>query len=416
MIIVFGRRAYGRVNAHGGEHAHTRFAHVYYLPIVPSGSFWVTQQLGDSVRGFEIRASGKSIAAAYLRMWAPLVAIGALVSASVAGTIVAVVLAAASAWAWSWRDVRGASAMRASDFRLLAFGTRCDPALMTRALRDDMKRALDARWSKLDTQRPPDEVAEHGANSSAEAVAAYGLLALAALDATDATARAKAAAAAQRLVDGAHDDVGAADGPYRAAAAATPALVFDEIASAADGMSAAKANVAQRAEPTRRRMSPIMKGAGFAAVAVVALSLSAFSLSAMREPPSVTFADVDGTHFSGTLVALHCDSIENIGELSNGKAMSACVMGDHIVPVLGTVDNVDAPVVGRLRLLSSQDATYMWPEDVVSSPRVSARYLRVESLAFERGLGIVSMLVLVGLFGLIVRTIVRRVRRAKHPE
>jgi hypothetical protein len=409
MVIVFGRRAYGRVNAHGGEHAHTQFAHLYYLPIFPLSSVWV---MGD--RGFQIRASGKSIAAAYLRVWAPLVAIGALASASIAGAIIAVVLAATSAWAWSWRGVRSESAIRASDFRLLAFGTRCDPALMTRELRDDVKRALDERWAKLDTQRPPDEVAEHGANSSGEAVIAYGLLALAAFDATDTTARVNAAAAARRIADGAHDDSGADDGPYRAATVATRASVLDEIASAAGNVSAANVGAAQRSAP--RRMSPLLKGTLFVATALIALSLGAGALSSMRDPIAVTFADVDGMRYSTARVSLHCDSIENIGEFSNGKDMSACMVGDKIVPVLGMIDDVDAPVIGRLRQLSSQDATYMWPEDVVTSPRVSARYVVVESLAVARALGIVSMVVLAGLFGLLARAIARRVRRAKHPE
>src|SRR5512133_3356729 len=122
MVIIYGRRSFGRIEAHGGEHAQTSFVHVYYMPIVPISSFWVTQDLGTAVRGFEIRASGKSILAAYLRSWGPIAALIAFATAPGAlGLLAPLPFVAATVWAWTLRSLRG-GALRRSDFQLLAFG------------------------------------------------------------------------------------------------------------------------------------------------------------------------------------------------------------------------------------------------------------------------------------------------------
>ena len=125
-------------------------------------------------------------------------------------------------------------AHRRSDFQMLAFGTRCDPERMTSEMRAQLKLGLDERLAALDVKRSPDEVAELlGATSTREAVIAYGLLRLAAIDAPR-DARVKAATAARRILDGARDAAPASDGPYRAAdqdAASPP--IFTDVANAA---------------------------------------------------------------------------------------------------------------------------------------------------------------------------------------
>src|SRR5512144_3366345 len=105
MVIIFGRRAFGRIEAHGGEHAQTSFAHVYYMPLVPVSSFWVTHAGPGGARGFEIRTSGTSILAAYLRSWAPLVAVIAFAIGGLGGVAVGAAAVAACAWAWTLRSL-----------------------------------------------------------------------------------------------------------------------------------------------------------------------------------------------------------------------------------------------------------------------------------------------------------------------
>src|SRR5580765_5601705 len=110
MVIIYGRRSFGRIDAHGGEHAHTSFVHVYYMPLVPIGSFWVTEDHGTSVRGFEIRPSGKSIIAAYLRSWGPIAAIIALSATHGAFRLIAALpFVALTVLAWSWRALHGSA-------------------------------------------------------------------------------------------------------------------------------------------------------------------------------------------------------------------------------------------------------------------------------------------------------------------
>ena len=59
-VVIYGRRAYGRVHQHEGEYADTQFAHIDFIPLFPIGSFWVTQDLGNGQRmGFPIKLNGK---------------------------------------------------------------------------------------------------------------------------------------------------------------------------------------------------------------------------------------------------------------------------------------------------------------------------------------------------------------------
>ena len=78
MMIVYGHRWYGRVHGHGGEHAQTQFAHIYYVPVIPMSSFWVT----NGARGFYTRLSARSVIATYLRWWGLVAAVAAFAISS----------------------------------------------------------------------------------------------------------------------------------------------------------------------------------------------------------------------------------------------------------------------------------------------------------------------------------------------
>jgi hypothetical protein len=230
MVIIYGHRAYGRVEDHGGEHALTTFVHVYYVPLVPTGSMWVTRDhpARDAVR---IGLHGKSIAAAYLRTWGLAIAAACLLFAPGPMTaLVAAGMAALSAWSWSWRRLRGNEARRRSDFNLLAFGTRCEPQRLPRSTRAVLQAALEAQRVRLGLERPPEDVARFGAASRDEAVIAYGLLRLAAIEHRSA----EQDAAVARLLSGNHDALPAGEGPYREAQDKLTAAVHDEIGRIAD--------------------------------------------------------------------------------------------------------------------------------------------------------------------------------------
>jgi hypothetical protein len=86
MIIIWGTRFYGKVDETPGLfHVATKFGHLWYIPLVPSGSFLVLSQEKNSIRGVKIPLSGKSVLAAWLR--------GGSVAAAVAFAIVAMVVA-----------------------------------------------------------------------------------------------------------------------------------------------------------------------------------------------------------------------------------------------------------------------------------------------------------------------------------
>lgn len=57
MIVIYGQSNYGAVDEQGGQYAVTRFAHVYYMPLIPMTSFWMT----GPERGFEIGMAWKSV-------------------------------------------------------------------------------------------------------------------------------------------------------------------------------------------------------------------------------------------------------------------------------------------------------------------------------------------------------------------
>lgn len=78
-MIVFGMRHYGKVDEiEGLGYVKTRFAHIWFLPLLPLGSMFVTSEEGDGVRGLQIGLSGRSVLAAWSRTWVVLTTLGML--------------------------------------------------------------------------------------------------------------------------------------------------------------------------------------------------------------------------------------------------------------------------------------------------------------------------------------------------
>lgn len=347
-VVIYGRRAYGRVHEHEGEYADTQFAHIDFVPLFPLGSFWVTQDLGNGQRmGFPIRLHGRSVLATYLRIWGPIVALGLLATShSLAGTLCAAAVASLSIWSWTWRSRRGAHAHRRSDFDRVALGSRCDPAWMTDDMRARLGKSLENTLAKREDARPPDDVARFGAKDVQEAVLAYGLLRISSVS------HREASASADRLLASAFEQLPQDGGPYReAVASAVPEL--GEAISAAARAAAVRAS-GHREPPRRWFHNRWLQLVGLLFVTMPALALGTMNLRPARD---VTAAQIGGVHppTEGP-VRVHCDRIQNDDwRILEGdrvdERITFCWQGAHALPIV-TKDDSDltaTTVEGRLR-------------------------------------------------------------------
>lgn len=86
MIIIYGSRLYGKVDVVPGFfHVETKFGHLWYIPLIPVGSYLILNKSGDGWNGVQIPLNFKSICFAWLR------------AASLVGGVVASIIALATA-------------------------------------------------------------------------------------------------------------------------------------------------------------------------------------------------------------------------------------------------------------------------------------------------------------------------------
>lgn len=79
MVIVYGTRFYGKVNACGSSFLATQFFHIYYVPLIPIATQLILEEnVGGSFKGIKSTFSVKSMLAAYLRVWGPIAVIVAI--------------------------------------------------------------------------------------------------------------------------------------------------------------------------------------------------------------------------------------------------------------------------------------------------------------------------------------------------
>jgi hypothetical protein len=176
-------RTYGRVDEDRGEYAETEFLGLGPLPLTPVRSFWITHDGGGPRSGFPIKLHGWSVAAVYLRFWLPCLMLPLLISRSFRpdALVIAVgVACAASLWSWSWWP-RGEAARRRSDYDLITFGSRCDPARMKPAMTELLRHRLELHLAGQSAVPPTSDGARLAASEVNEALVAYGLLRLAAV-------------------------------------------------------------------------------------------------------------------------------------------------------------------------------------------------------------------------------------------
>jgi len=219
MFVIYGTAFYGQVDSHGGQHQLTKFFHIYYVPLLPVDTMWVTQDAGRGYNGHAVQMSGRSVLAGYARVWGPIAATAAVVTGSPASMLAAGAFAALTAWTWKWRALRGARERRRSDFHLRAFGTRCDPLRMEEGLASVLQAHVAERWAQVSDGNTPEDVARLGAANPGQAVLAYASLRLAARLAPGDDAR-LALDASERVLDAVKDsdDRALEGGPYRSTA------------------------------------------------------------------------------------------------------------------------------------------------------------------------------------------------------
>ena len=69
-MIVYGTRLYGYCDEiEGVGHVATKFAHIWFLPLIPLSGFFVFD--GDDDRGVEIPMRGKSVPVSYTHLTLP---------------------------------------------------------------------------------------------------------------------------------------------------------------------------------------------------------------------------------------------------------------------------------------------------------------------------------------------------------
>jgi hypothetical protein len=84
MYIVWGSRFYGKVDEVPGLcHVATQFGHVYYIPLIPVGTYAVIAEQGDNFQGVPLPLSGKSVLTAWLRAGLVLGGAAALIASAV---------------------------------------------------------------------------------------------------------------------------------------------------------------------------------------------------------------------------------------------------------------------------------------------------------------------------------------------
>ncbi len=372
-VIIYGVRPYGTVDAYGGEHAETSFFHIWFVPLIPTGSRWITGRTPDGSTGYTIDMLGKSVVAGYLRVWGPIVGVGTF-AAGIGGNLgllaISLLAIAATVWTWTWRSVRGEMTKRRSDFNLVAFGTRCEPRRMPGELRAAFKKSLDERWAELKPDRTPNDVARHGTKDANEAIVAYGLLRLAGV--MRGRAGREEDGDADRILDGSQSALAIGEGPYREgvqekSVTGSLAHVVKAMAVASDVLRDTPQARAERLVQAKKRSRKQLVGlvlaipVMFGGVALFVESVTPARDVSLRELERMS-APV------GKRVRVTCDSIEGpVWEETDGGGrathrISMCVLGKKLLPIRFEADSAvpTKTFEGELRRVRDQD---IWVRD-----------------------------------------------------
>ena len=154
MLIIYGSRLYGKVDVVPGLfHVETKFGHLWYIPLIPVGSYLVLNKTGDGWNGVQIPMSFKSVCYAWLRA-------GTLL-AGVIGSIIALVELKNGPEAWLTPAIVGVSSL--ATFAVVAFHKGSTHATYDRAcqlgemvgLTPEGKAMIDRIYGSWDGQPDP---------------------------------------------------------------------------------------------------------------------------------------------------------------------------------------------------------------------------------------------------------------------
>lgn len=338
------RRTYGRVDEHDGEYVETEFRSWLQIPLVPVRSFWIADDRGRERTGFPLHLQPRSVAAAYLRIWAPGIATAVLVLGGSLATAIAAALFGLSAWSWTWWP-RDATRRRRSDFDLAAFGSRCDPAWMTDEMHQSLANLLAQRAGAHADPRPPDDVARYGPRNEDEALHAYGALRL-----TDARNP------PQRAPDRLFESGGAGwmlsravrrrrprGGPYRDRFAQSAPELWAMLSDCAQASVQARRAGSLRshpAVPAPALVLPSFVRTPWIWLVVLAVStvVSGFALAGSSPAPRVLPRLMNRVELArppiGEYVAVACDYVQN-SDHGTLRRVTLCMVGQRILAVAG---------------------------------------------------------------------------------
>lgn len=83
MIVIWGSKLYGKVDEiEGVGYVATKFGHLFWIPLIPMGSYFVTEVRSHDFEGTPIGLSMKSVLAGYARVAAILFFLGGLGAAN----------------------------------------------------------------------------------------------------------------------------------------------------------------------------------------------------------------------------------------------------------------------------------------------------------------------------------------------
>ena len=358
--LIATRRTHGRVDEHDGEYVETEFTCLGPLPIplVPVRSFWIVDDRGSQRVGFEIELHHRSVAAAYLRILAPGIAIAvlALWSSSSAAAIAAA-LFTLSAWSWTWWP-RDAAVRRRSDFDRAAFGSRCDPAAMTDAMHQLLTDQLRLRAGAHAEPRLPDDIVRFGARTPDEALFAYGILRLAGARSPHPPASSSRFPGIEHLIGGVARRLRSRGGPYRDRHAANALELWAALSASAQDSAGDRRTELLRscgAVPAPRAGIPAFVRKPWIWFAVLAIStvgsgVALWSASvphpqSLEQQARAQRAEISAAvrRWSGEAlqrrpvgqdIAVQCDFVQN-SDHGSLRDVALCLLGRRILPVAG---------------------------------------------------------------------------------
>jgi hypothetical protein len=428
------KRVFGKVDEYGGELCASTFLHLWFLPIVPTGSLWISAEpvpRGDADDGAEggggeattsapraqaIRWQWRSIAAAYLRAWIPLLCVSGFAPDTTIGYFVAAVGLFLFAWSWTWRMAHRPSERLRHDFDLVALGSQCPPEALPATTKDRLL-ALKQRAFATASERTPEDVARFGGTSTDELLAAYAVLRL-----VGAQHRPSGPwrALAQRIVDGKRDAVDGEHGAFRSGAAELVEVeALHRYVRAAAAARRARAVLSLASLPQTWLQGVLWGGVqrvlGYAALAVVAF-LGAFGLAHVSDPDRYDIVserrlrDTIGEGQREYRVA--CEELIPFATAASsgedGVEVHLCRLGSKLLPVLSEGGEGIRGTVVRGRLLPRSvfsKSQPRWERDLQSSPydaRLTVVYLTTDvfSKAGQIALALVALLGSLLLLGL----------------